>query len=203
MENLKIYDLVSKTPTEARKEIQAGRLKGMTDINPMWRIKKLTEIFGVCGIGWKYVITSKRLESGCKGQISAFVDIDLFIKVNGEWSDAISGTGGSSFVTDERSGLYQSDECFKMALTDALSVSCKALGMSSDIYFHKDTSKYTAINNEQPKPNLKEQVENAKAVIITATTLEDLKDKYTSLSKLEQSFKEVIELKDKLKLTLK
>lgn len=204
MENLKIYNLVSNTPIEARKEIQAGRLKGMTDINPMWRIKKLTEVFGICGIGWKYVITSKKLENGCKGQISAFVDIDLFIKVNGEWSDAIPGTGGASFVTDERAGLYQSDECFKMALTDAISVSCKAIGMSSDIYFSKDNSKYTISNNDiATKPNIAEQVEIAKSKIITATSLEDLKSKYTSLSKLEQSFQEVIELKDKLKLTLK
>ena len=53
------------------------------------------------------------------------------------------------------------------------------------------------------KPNIAEQVEIAKSKIITATSLEDLKSKYTSLSKLEQSFQDVIELKDKLKLTLK
>lgn len=59
IDNLKIYNLLATTPNEARKEIGAGRLKGMTDINPMWRIKKLTETFGMCGVGWKYVITSK------------------------------------------------------------------------------------------------------------------------------------------------
>jgi hypothetical protein len=54
-----------------------------------------------------------------------------------------------------------------------------------------------------PKPNLTEQVELAKSKIITSTSLEDLKNKYLSLSKVEQSFQEVIELKDKLKNTLK
>ena len=54
-----------------------------------------------------------------------------------------------------------------------------------------------------PKPNLTEQVETAKSKIITSTSLEDLKNKYLSLSKVEQSFQEVIELKDKLKNTLK
>jgi hypothetical protein len=153
MENLEIYNKLSITPIEARKEIQAGRLKGMTDINPMWRIKALTETFGICGIGWKYVITSKKLENGCKGQISAFVDIDLFIKVDGVWSDAIQGTGGASFVTEESKGLYQSDECYKMALTDAIGISCKALGMSADIYFSKDRTKYDVTpktNDEKP-----------------------------------------------------
>ena len=79
MENLSIYNKLSVTPPEARKEIVAGRLKGFTDINPMWRIKCLTENFGVCGFGRKYVITDKRLDQGCKGQVSAFVDINLFV----------------------------------------------------------------------------------------------------------------------------
>lgn len=54
-----------------------------------------------------------------------------------------------------------------------------------------------------PKPNLTEQVETAKAKIITATSLEDLKTKYLSLTKVEQSFQDVIELANKLKTTLK
>ena len=34
------------------------------------------------------------------------------------------------------------DECFKMALTDAISVSCKALGVGADVYWNKDRTKY-------------------------------------------------------------
>ena len=29
--------------------------------------------------------------------------------------------------------MYTSDECYKMALTDALSVACKALGVAADV----------------------------------------------------------------------
>lgn len=172
MENLKYYNLLSITPKEARKDIQAGRLKGMTDINPMWRIKKLTETFGMCGIGWKYVITSKRLETGCKGQISAFVDIDLFVKVEDKWSDAIQGTGGASFVTEEKNGLYQSDECFKMALTDAIGIACKALGMSADIYFNKDYSKYS-----QPVVNVENKPIEKQLMVATDVAVGKLIDK--------------------------
>ena len=128
MENLGIYERVRQVPEAAKRSIQAGRLKGKTDINPMWRIKALTEQFGPCGIGWKYVITDKRLEQGANNEVAAFLDIDLFVKVDGAWSEAIPGTGGSAFVASERNGLYTSDECFKMALTDAISVACKALG---------------------------------------------------------------------------
>lgn len=141
-DNLKVYEAVRQPPPEAIKPIMGGRLKGKSDINPMWRIKALTEQFGMCGIGWKYVITRQWLETGGKEEIAAFVNIDLFIKVEGAWSDAIPGTGGSSFVAKESSGLYTSDECFKMALTDAISVSCKALGFAADIYWQADNTKY-------------------------------------------------------------
>lgn len=142
MENLAIYNAVRSVPDSAKRQIGAGRLKGKTDINPMWRLKTLTEQFGPCGIGWKYVITDKRLEQGANGEVAAFLDIDLFVKVDGAWSDAIPGTGGSAFVANEKNGPYTSDECFKMALTDAISVACKALGFGADVYWEADRSKY-------------------------------------------------------------
>ena len=142
MENLAIYEAVRKVSDNAKRPIVAGRLKGKTDINPMWRIKALTERFGACGIGWKYTITDKRLEQGANGEVAAFLDIDLFVKVDGAWSEAIPGTGGSAFIAKEKNGLYTSDECFKMALTDAISVACKALGFGADVYWDADRSKY-------------------------------------------------------------
>ncbi|MDQ0062342.1 hypothetical protein [Paenibacillus harenae] len=142
-ENMKVYEQVRSVPPEALKAITGGRLKGMSDINPMWRIKMLTEVYGPCGIGWRTEITEKRLEHGGGDEIVCFVDINLYVKVDGEWSYPIPGMGGSSFVTLERSGLYTSDECFKMAYTDAISVACKSLGFAADVYFEKDRTKYT------------------------------------------------------------
>lgn len=143
MDNLSIYEAVRKVPAEAKREIKGGRLNGKTDINPMWRIKKLTEQFGPCGIGWKYEITRQWLENGAKGEISAFCNILLYYKQDGEWSEGIPGTGGSAFVVNEKSGPYTSDECFKMALTDAISVAAKALGVAADVYWQADSTKYT------------------------------------------------------------
>lgn len=154
MDNLTIYNKVRNVPDSAKRRIEAGRLKGKTDINPMWRIKALTEKFGPCGFGWKYVITDKRLEQGANGEIAAFLDIDLFVKADGVWSDAIPGTGGSAFVAKEKNGLYTSDECFKMALTDAISVACKALGFGADVYWEADRSKYDKPESKQEAPVL-------------------------------------------------
>lgn len=167
MDSLNIYDQVRVVPKEALKEIQAGRLRGKSDINPMWRIQKLTEIFGPCGIGWKYIITKQWTETGGNNEISAFVNIDLYIKHDNKWSDAIPGTGGSSFVANESKGLYTSDECYKMALTDAISVACKALGFGADTYWAQGATKYdkppqvqqkeTKPPQDNPKPQPQQQ----------------------------------------------
>lgn len=134
MGNLDYYNKLKVVPQQALRQIQSGRLRGKSDINPMWRVKAMTEQFGVCGIGWKYVITKQWTET-FGSEVKAYCNIDLFIKVNGEWSDAIQGTGGSSEVSMESKGAYVSDECYKMALTDALSVAMKALGVAADVYF--------------------------------------------------------------------
>lgn len=147
---LELYERLRAVPDSAKREISAGRLKGKTDINPMWRIKALTEAFGPCGFGWKYKITREWLETGANNEVSAFVDIELYVKHNGEWSEAIPGTGGAAFVAKEKNGLYTSDECYKMALTDAISVACKALGMGADVYWQADSTKYTA-REESPE----------------------------------------------------
>lgn len=164
MDNMELFRQFEKTADEAKNPIEAGRLKGFTDINPMWRFKRLTEVFGPVGIGWKFVITDKQIIPGADGVVSAFVDILLFYKWNGEWSEGIPGTGGSAFVAKERNGLYTSDECFKMALSDAIGTACKSLGMSADIYFSKDRSKY---RTAQDAPEIKmETFEDAVGLVL-------------------------------------
>lgn len=142
MDNLELYNQGREVPQIAQKQFNNGKFSG-TDINPMWRIKKLTEMFGPAGIGWYYEVVSERAEEHGEMTI-AVVDLNLYIKVGGEWSKPIYGTGGNVLL---RKG-NTSDEGYKMALTDALSVACKALGIGADIYFDKDRTKYTAGRQE-------------------------------------------------------
>lgn len=164
--NLELYNKLRVVPEEAKKTIQGGKLKGFTDVNPMWRIKILTQTFGVCGFGWKYKTVEHWTHTSQTGEVACFVRIELFVKMNGEWSDAIEGVGGSKFDSKNKNGIECSDECFKMATTDALSVACKQLGIAADVYFSKDCTKYT-----QPTPV--EQVNNSK---IRPTDIVVLKD---------------------------
>ncbi len=155
-ENMELYQRFRACPTEAQKPITAGRLKGKTDINPMWRLKMLTEAFGPCGIGWTLKIVRTWIESSGidSDEKTANVEIELRYKYKGEWSEPIPGIGGSMFVEMESKGLHVEDECFKKAYTDAISVACKALGIAADIYYAKDPdSKYpTDTDYKQPDP---------------------------------------------------
>lgn len=149
MENTEIYNNLKSVPASCLKTIQAGRLKGMSDIKPQWRVLKMTEQFGVCGIGWKYVIVEKTFTTPDSfGQVAVFVEIHLYVKINNEWSDAIPGTGGSTFIANEKNGLYMSDEAVKMATTDALSVAMKMLGVGADVYMGHG-GKYDSVASEQ------------------------------------------------------
>ena len=156
-ENLRLWEKVRDVPKEATKPILGGRLKGKTDINPMWRIKVLTESFGICGFGWYPKIIKSWIESSPQtDEISAFVEIELYIKDTAidQWG-CISATGGSSFVAQEKNGPYMSDECFKMAYTDAISVACKMLGIGADVYWSEDPTKYNKTEQQNKDTQVK------------------------------------------------
>ncbi len=152
--NLRFYLQGCEVPADALKEIKAGRLRGMSDVNPMWRMKRMTEIFGPIGFGWKYEIVKQWTET-YGDEVKCFCIVNLYVRdpETKEWSDAIPGSGGSAIVSVERSGNYVNDEGYKMALTDALSIAMKPLGIGGNIWYgpkakgHNE-SKYEASTRE-------------------------------------------------------
>ena len=189
-QNMRFYGLVQDTPKEAQREIQAGRLKGYTDINPMWRIKKLTEIYGPAGFGW-WTQNEKFTMEECKnGEVALFCTLELVVvdPVTKEQSHPITGIGGHKFVANEKNGPYCNDEAYKSSYTDALSIACKSLGFSHDIYFAKDRTKYVIDEEEAKETNNNSLDEEIKTIVsriqkgitkITANMDNAAKDKFT------------------------
>lgn len=142
---MKFYEKFRSVPTEACKDIGAGKLKGFTDINPMWRIKMLTDQFGPCGFGW-YIEEAKYWTESVGNEIAVLCEVKLKVKhpESGEWSAPIIGIGGSK-LAGKGKGEGIDDEAHKMAYTDAISISCKNLGMAADIYYKNDRTKYNTI----------------------------------------------------------
>lgn len=154
-EHTMYWDAVARPPATALKQIRGGRLTGMTDVNPQWRYRAMTETFGPCGDGWKYEITRTWTEPGTEGQVLAFAEVALYWRhgIGVAWCGPIPGIGGSMLVAKEKDGLRTNDEGFKMAVTDALSVAMKMLGVAADIYAGLwDGSKY---KEEAVQPEIK------------------------------------------------
>jgi hypothetical protein len=166
---------MSQPPKYALKTIIAGRLKGKTDINPQWRYRVLTEQFGPCGIGWKYTI-DEIWNVQAHNEILAFARVSLYVKIGETWSDPIPGIGGSKLVEQESKGPHPNDEGYKMAVTDALSVALKMLGVASDIYMGLwDGSKYRdALPSEPKKTTNSNSNKNEKTFVGTMATVKSL-----------------------------
>lgn len=151
--NMRFYVQVQDTPKEAQKSFNNGRFTG-TDINPMWRIKMLTQMFGPAGIGW-WTEDEQYIFEPCTdtGEIAVFCTLHLLYRdpETGEISHPVSGIGGNKFLVSQRNGKYCNDEAYKMAYTDALSIACKSLGFSHDIYYQADRTKYTMSGDTQPE----------------------------------------------------
>lgn len=184
MDNMKYYNAGRNVPEEAKKTIGAGKLKGFTDINPMWRIQMLTEMFGPCGIGWYTEIQKVWNEEGKDGKVATFCEINLYVKVDGEWSKPIVGVGGSMMVNIFKGSPETSDEAVKMAYTDAISVATKALGIGADVYWAAGRTKYSQMEEKNDPvyctrcgKQLKEEIKGSKATY----TAQEYFDKFGGL----------------------
>lgn len=148
-----IYESLARPPKDALREIQAGKLKGKTDINPQWRYKAMTEKFGLAGIGWKYEVQKLWTEAGVGNEKLAFAQLAVFVKDGDAWSEPIVGIGGSKLVQFEKGVAVSNDEGYKMAVTDAFSTSLKMLGVAADIYAGRwDGTKYNDEPQTPPQP---------------------------------------------------
>ena len=157
-DNLHIYKQVSSVPEDAQKPFESSWGKKLTEINGMWRIQKLTELFGPCGEGWFTEVTHQERVDFPNGEVCVFTDINLYLKdtKTGRWSKPIRGTGGNRLVLKNADGLFIDDEAYKKAYTDALGIACKALGFGADIYWGRNDSKYDSGTATTASPSAKE-----------------------------------------------
>lgn len=142
------WNKLSFVPETALKKIEFGKLKGKSDINPQWKIKKMTETFGFCGIGWKYEICDFWTDDGApigeeyRNKL-LYCKVAIYIKDDGRWSDPIYGIGGDYLLSKDKNGIKDNDDAYKAVVTDALGNAMKYLGVASSIYEGSfDGSKY-------------------------------------------------------------
>nr|DAS73976.1 MAG TPA: DNA REPAIR PROTEIN RAD52 HOMOLOG-BINDING PROTEIN, DNA REPAIR, DNA.7A [Caudoviricetes sp.] len=146
------YNAVKTVPQSALKIIDFGKLKGKYDISPQWRWEILTEVYGICGVGWYFdIVDTKEVLVEATGETMLYVKVNLYIKDGDEWSKPIPGYGGDFLIQKDKNGYHGNDEAFKMAVTDALGTAAKMIGVGADVYRGLQDTKINAAAEKEKK----------------------------------------------------
>ena len=160
--NLALWKQLAITDPKATKPFtKSGGFRG-TQIDPTWRVMRMTEVFGPVGEGWGYEIMDTRVESGMvfcmvrawyvrPGQTPDFGGDDGPFYGHVPRNARFTGPQwGGTEIAPLRSGKNQpSDECFKMSVTDALGKCLVQIGVAADVHLGLfDDSKYRDMAEE-------------------------------------------------------
>ena len=174
------YNAVKTVPQSALKIIDFGKLKGKYDISPQWRWEILTEVYGMCGVGWYFDIVDTEqvlVEATCETML--YVKVNLYIKDGNEWSKPIPGYGGDFLIYKDKNGFHGNDEAFKMAVTDALGTAAKMIGVGADVYRGLQDTKINAAA-EKEKKEKEFDPHNAYAIVLKMASEHGLSEKQVS-----------------------
>jgi hypothetical protein len=143
-----IWNCLEKTDKKFTKDFGTDKSFRGTAINPAYVQAKLTQTFGPCGIGWKFVLEHEEYREGhkLKSGDTCVVHIirgHLEYFWEGEWRSTGPQYGQTTFVGENKWGSFTDDEAPKKSCTDALTKACVSLGMSYDIFSGQwDSNKY-------------------------------------------------------------
>lgn len=128
---------------------RAGGFSG-TAIKPIWSIRRMTEEFGPCGVGWGVNEPTFQVVHG-NDEALVYCTVSIW---HGARENIVFGVGGDKAIGKNRNGLFTDDEAFKKAFTDAMTNAMKLIGVGADVHMGLfDDSKYVAPPRENPHVN--------------------------------------------------
>lgn len=142
-----IWNAGYKVPKDAQKDFNNGRFKG-SSIEPTWRYRVLTELFGACGMGWRFVqVNSQYSPDGsahyCTGYLE-YVTEGTLADPDARIHRTSTLTGGTPVYAKGQ------DETPKMSETDCISKLCHHMGIAGSVYAGKfDGDKYQMPASDQ------------------------------------------------------
>lgn len=155
-DNMEIWNRVCETDPHYAKDFNRSGFKG-TAINPVYLIKKATELWGPMGARWGIrnvkheIIQGHLIKEGTRCQIHC-VSVELFYPTD-SGEGVIPAIGQTTIVGDNKNGLFTDEEAPKKSLTDALTKALSWLGFSADIHTGKwDDNKYVNDSGSRSAP---------------------------------------------------
>lgn len=159
--NLQIWHSLEVTdPNFTKPFSRSGGFSG-TAINSAYVLRKLSEAFGPCGVGWRFVLENEQyVEGHALGAQPTDKDgslhvvnrsiihvvrghIDYKLPGTDEWLSTGPQFGQTTFVGENKYGPFTDEEAPKKSITDCLSKCALLLGVSADVHMGAfDDNKY-------------------------------------------------------------
>jgi len=175
--NTALWDSVETTPPSKTKAITGKPYKG-TSPQPYYLIRKATEVFGPCGIGWGFTIIDERMEDGSPNVRVHIARVRVWYEWNGKRGE-VEHVGQTVFCGSNKNGPFTDEDAPKKSVTDALVKALSLIGFAGDIFSGRyDDSKYVnSLVDEAAKPTQPAQDPLAVALsrIRIANSRDDLK----------------------------
>ncbi len=186
--NRETWDLLKRTDPQYTKEFRrSGGFKG-DQIDPTWRMQRMTEVFGPVGKGWGYEQVEWTI-----AERMIFICVRVWYRDPETGEQCWTGVqwGGTELMAKNRDGTERSnDESFKMSITDGVGKCLVQLGLGADIYLgqysdskYKEESEafYQAKANPDIQPLAIEKFEReVKEKLATISDLEGLDELWRS-----------------------
>lgn len=146
---MKFWESVKKTDPKRVKAITGKQYKGNSP-QPYYLVERMTEAFGMCGIGWGINIINERMERLTDNDVLHVAVVELWY-VLGDKKGTISQIGQTKAAYKKNDGGMMVDEdAPKKSITDAMTKCMSYLGFAGDIFSGQwDDSKYVSdLTNE-------------------------------------------------------
>jgi hypothetical protein len=198
-----LWDSVYRTDPKQTKPITGKSYSG-TSPKPYHLIKRATETFGPCGIGWGFEIDRlEEIEGPGEEKLSVAQVRFWYVRdgVRGE----VSHVGGTPLCGIRSSGkAFMDEDSYKKSVTDALVKAMSMVGFAGDIFDGRyDDSKYVAEAREEfaqeQAPSVPEAMTSKPAP--RASVAETIKtiESFTDTASLIAFWKsEIVPLKDRM-----
>lgn len=142
MSNKEFWDRVKKTDPSRVKTITGKQYKGNSP-QPYYLVERMTEEFGMCGIGWGVSIINERMERLSDTDVLHVAVVELWY-MKGDKRGSIEQVGQTKAAyMSSKGALIVDEDAPKKSVTDAMTKCMSYLGFSGDIFSgHWDDSKY-------------------------------------------------------------
>jgi hypothetical protein len=143
-DNMTFWNNNKKTDPKRVKAITGKQYKGNSP-QPYYLVERMTEAFGMCGIGWGLNILNERMERLTDTDVLHVAVVELWYK-HGDKNGSITQIGQTKAAYKTNAGSMMIDEdAPKKSITDAMTKCMSYLGFAGDIFSGQwDDSKYVA-----------------------------------------------------------